>query len=203
MATPASSALPPILLVTAIGRAEGALASAAAVGVAAATATDRDRPAPVVVAELGAEGSRGPTMLASAAARRLETELGARGVRAAARGAVCWVGLPGGEEGLDELERAMENLEARAVVAVLPAGHWAEALARLRGRLAGAVLRCDLPRNRSLAALTAIELREGGLRAKVDPRGWGPLSTRRAMAGLDPGGPAARRSRRIASSLLR
>jgi hypothetical protein len=194
---------PPTVLATAIGGATGAAPSAAAVAVAAAGEGDRDRPAAVVVAELDARSPRGPTMLASAAARELERTLAGAGLRAAARGALVWLTLGEGDEALDELEATFDHLaDARLLVAVVPASRWNRSLERLGGGLAGALLRCELPENRALAALTTMELRERRLRARIDPRGCGPLAARRALAGLDPGGRASRRARRIARGLL-
>jgi hypothetical protein len=191
-----------VVLATGIGGARDASASAAAVAVAAALAGDRDRPAPVVVAELDSRSARGPTMLASVAARRLERALGGAGFPAAARGALAWVSLGDGEEALDELGRALDHAAgARVAVIVLPPRLWNPALARLDTDAAGAILRCDLPHGRPLAALATMELRARGLRIRIDSRGCGPLAARRALAGLDPGGAASRRARRIAWAL--
>src|SRR5436190_7153862 len=194
---------PPIVLATAIGDAGSPAATAAAVAAAAAVEGDRDRPAPVLVAELDARSVRGPTMLASVAARGLERALTGAGVRAAARGALAWLTLGGGDEALDELDAALEHVpEARLAVVVVPPHLWNRALTRLDARLTGALLRCELPEHRSLAALTTMELRERDLRARIDPRGCGPLAARRALAGLEPGGGASRRAQRIARGLL-
>jgi hypothetical protein len=198
-----AAAGPPVVLATGIGGAGGTAATVAAVAVAAALEGDRDRPAAVLVAELDARSPRGPTMLASVSARDLERTLAAAGLRAGARGALAWLSLPGGEEGLDELERALEHAAAaRLAIVVLPARLWNRALERLGWRVAAGLLRCDLPEDRALAALAAIELRHRNLRARIESRGFGPLAARRALAGLDPGGAASRRTRRIARGLL-
>jgi hypothetical protein len=200
---PVDPAAPPLVLATAAGSARGALAAAAAVGVGAAGLADHDRPAPALVAELDAGGARTPTMLASVAARDLERELRAGGFAAAARGALAWLALPGGGAGLGELERALEAVPAHAfVVAVVPPRLWIEGLERARLGIVGGLVRCDLPAGRSLAALAVIELRERGLVARVEPRGLGPLAARRALAGLDPGGAAAPRARRMAAAFV-
>jgi len=198
----AEGARPAVVLATAAGSARGAVAAAAAVAVAAAGLADRDRPAPALLAELDARGQRTPTILASVAARDLERELRGDGFTAAARGAVCWLALPGGGAGLDELERALELVPANAFTAVaVPASMWTEALDRTALPSTGGLIRCDLPAGRPLAALAAIELRERGLVARVESRGLGPLAARRALAGLDAGGAAARRARRMAAAL--
>src|SRR3954447_1599790 len=113
------AASPPVVLATTIGDAGSPAATAAAVAVAAAVEGDRDRPAPVLVAELDARSARGPTMLASVAARGLERALTGAGVRAAARGALAWLTLSGSDEVLEELEAALAHVpEARLAVVV-------------------------------------------------------------------------------------
>ena len=194
-------AAPVVVLATGAGDARGAVATAAAVAVAAAGLADRDRPAPALIAELDARGTRTPTMLASLAVRGLERDLRGGGFAAAARGAVCWLALPDGAAGLEELEQALALVGPDAfLAAVLPSRLWIDALDRPGLSVVGGIIRCDLPAARPLAALAAIELRERGLVARIDPRGLGPLATRRALAGLDAGGAAARRARRIASA---
>lgn len=201
---PASSAgLPPLVLATGGGDAGGVLASAAAVAVAAAAEEGNGRPPGVVVAEVGAGSRRGPTMLASVGARGLERALRRAGFRAAARGSLCWLGLADGEDGLGQLESALAASEvAHLVIAVLTPQLWGPAIAGASPHPCGALLRFDLPADRSLAALAAIELRERGLVARIDRHGCGALAARRALAGLDPGGAAGRRARRLARAFL-
>ncbi len=127
----------------------------------------------------------------------------AAGLRGAARGQVCWLSLGGGDEGLDGLEAALELLAgARLVIATVAPALWGKAIARPGLRPGGALLRCDLPAGRSLAALATMELRERGLVVRIDRHGFGPLASRRALAGLDPGGAAGRRARRTAAAFL-
>src|SRR5205823_10058397 len=64
------------------------------------------------------------------------------------------------------------------------------------------LVRADLPQDRALAALAAIELHERGLRARVAPRPLGRVASRRALAGLDPSGAAGVRARRLARGLI-
>jgi hypothetical protein len=64
------------------------------------------------------------------------------------------------------------------------------------------LLRAELPRDRALAALVVGELRSRGLRARVATRALGRVAARRALAGVDPGGGAASRARRLARGLL-
>ena len=65
-----------------------------------------------------------------------------------------------------------------------------------------ALLRADLPRQRSLAALAATELRRRGIPVRISRHQLGRVAARRALAGIDPGGGASRRSARQAAALL-
>jgi Flp pilus assembly protein TadG len=187
-----------LVLATSLGEAKGGLAVAAAVGVALSRARTS-----VLVAELGASGRRGPTMLAAGAARELEDTLRADGFeRAAARGRVCWLALESGDEPLAELGRAVAALPPEAVaVAHLPAGLWQPALGGPIPGPVAALLRADLPVDRSLTAITVIELRARGIPVRVASRPLGRVAARRALAGLEAGGAASQRSARLARGL--
>src|SRR6478609_613023 len=187
-----------LVLATSLGEAKGGLAVAAAVGVA----LSRARPS-VLVAELGASARRGPTMLAAGAARELEDALRSDGFeRVAARGRVCWLGLGSGDDALAELGRAVAALPPEAVaVAHLPAGLWQSALGGPTRRPVAALLRADLPVDRSLTAMTVIELRARGVPVRVASRPLGRVAARRSLAGLEAGGAASNRSARLARGL--
>ena len=162
-----------LVLATSLGEAKGGLAAAAAVGVA----LSRARPS-VLVVELGGPGRRGPTMLAAGAARELEDALRSDGFE--------WVAA----------------LPPEAVaVAHLPAGMWQSALGGPMGRPVAALLRADLPVDRSLTAMTVIELRARGVPVRVASRPLGRVAARRALAGLEAGGAASQRSARLARGL--
>jgi hypothetical protein len=77
-------------------------------------------------------------------------------------------------------------------------------LSEARERVAAdaVLLRAELPAQRSLAALAAIELRDAGLRVRIAGRALGRVASRRALAGIDPGGDASRRCARLARGLL-
>jgi hypothetical protein len=187
--------------------ADGALAGAAAVAVALATDGDA---APVaggdgaaVLLELGGQRRRGPTMIAAETARRLETGFRAAGFEAAARGRLAWVAL----EPVDDWPaRVAECLDLGApcpAVIVAPPHLWREILGDDRVAVDSAVLRADLPSQRSLAALAVGELRAAGVRTKIAGRAPGRVAARRALAGIDPGGDAGGRARRVAGGLRR
>ncbi len=60
-------------------------------------------------------------------------------------------------------------------------------LTAVRGQVT-AVIRADLPRQRALASLLARELRDDGVAVRLVTRAPGRVATRRALAGVDPGG---------------
>jgi hypothetical protein len=178
----------------------GGVASAASVAVMAAATAGAEHG--VLMIETAVERRRGPTMLASDAARRLERSLGDAGIRAAARGRLCWVSLPG-----DDPLPAVGAVVAAAggsgaAVAHLPAAVWPAALCSSDLAVTGALLRADLPRQRSLAALAVHELRAAGVRARIATRAPGPVASRRVASGLDPGGETSVRAVRLARGLL-
>jgi hypothetical protein len=196
---------PRLVIATGLPSAGGDVATPAAVAVAAASLDRvRDRGG-VLLVELGGERRRGPTMLASHAARRLEEELRGEGLAAAARGALCWVHADGvDDDPLAGLRVALRAARAEAAVAFacLPPKAWRPTLEDERLAIAGALLRAELPEQRSLAALAVRELGAAGIRAKVVARAPGAVASRRATAGLDPGGATAMRARRLAAALL-
>jgi hypothetical protein len=196
---------PKVIVVTALPGTGGAIAIGAAVAVVATSLEIVRRRGGVVVAELDRRQRRGPTLLASVAARRLEGTLRSAGMAAAARGAVCWMnpGAAGGEP-LEELVTLLRSSdgEAGAVVACLPASRWRAALEDERLPISGGLLVARLPAQRALAALAVRELRAAGVRAKVLGKRPGAVAGRRAVAGLDPGGPTAAHARRLATALL-
>jgi Transglycosylase SLT domain/D-alanyl-D-alanine carboxypeptidase len=192
-----------LVLATDLGEARGGLAVAAAVGVAAAVEEEPGKASGVLLAELGAERGRGPTMLASAPARELEARLREAGLeQVAARGRLCWLGLPANEEALGELPRVLEAVPAAALAIVhLPARLWPLALEQSGLRPRAGLLRADLPTDRALAALAVAELRERRLPVRVAARPLGRVASRRAVAGLEAGGAVATRVGRLARGL--
>ena len=193
-----------LVLATDLGEARGGLAVAAAVGVAVAV-DQPDRASGVLLAELGAERGRGPTMLASSPARELEERLRQIGhERVAARGRLCWVGLGGTGEALTEdLPRTLEAVPAACVAIVhMPPRLWPLALEQRSLRRRAGLLRADLPTDRALVALAVAELRERRLPVRVAVRPLGRVASRRAVAGLETGGAAAKRIGRLARGLV-
>jgi D-alanyl-D-alanine carboxypeptidase-like protein len=194
----------PLMLATDLGEARGGLAVAAAVGVAVAVEEVPGKASGVLLVELGAERGRGPTMLASAPARELEERLREAGFeRVAARGRLCWLGLPATEEALGDLPRVLEAVpEASLAIVHLPARLWPLALEQRGLRPRAGLLRADLPTDRALAALAVAELRERRLPVRVAARPLGRVASRRALVGLEAGGAVARRVGRLARGLV-
>jgi hypothetical protein len=152
--------------------------------------------------ETRAERRRGPTMLASDAARKLERALAEAGVRAAARGRLCWVSVADADPLHGVAAAISAGLEARAAIAHLTADDWRAALGRDELDVAAGLLRAELPRQRSLAALAVRELSAAGVRARVATRAPGPVASRRVASGLDPGGETSVRAARLARGLV-
>ena len=197
LARPPARATGRALLATDLGSASGGLAVAAAVGAALAAGQRQ-----VLVAEIGATRGRGPTTLASTAARELERVLRRQGFeRAAARGRLCWLGLSAGEEAIGEANRALAAASPEIAIVHVPAGLWLPALDEARPQPSGGLLRADLAEDRALAALTVIELRERRVPARVATRPLGLVASRRALAGLEVGGGAAGRVARLVRGL--
>jgi hypothetical protein len=187
------------VLATSLGEAKGGVAVATAVAV-----TLSRQHAPVLLVELDPAPSRGPTMLAAAGARDLEDALRQEAFeRVAARGRLCWLGLEADAGALGELMRAIDALPGGGLaVAHMPPLLWPAAIDhRNLPDPGGALLRADLSRDRSLAALTVIELRDRRIRARVASRPLGRVATRRALAGLEPGGSTSQRVARLATGL--
>src|SRR6476660_5697870 len=139
-----------IVLVSAVGEAEGTRAAAAALA-CAGSASDRAG----LLVELGDPRPPRPALIATAAARGLEERLAAHLPEAAvaARGQICHLSLSGRSEALDRVPAAPALLR--------------EALDGRRIGGDAALLRADLGRDRSLTALAARDLMARGLRVSV------------------------------------
>jgi hypothetical protein len=187
-----------------LGEAAGSLELAAALAVEAAKGGGHGMTGALLI-EFGEPRPSRPTILASPQASEIEQALGGLGARAAARGRICHLRLPADREGRRLAGAALGALpeSALCVIHVPPDS--------LRAQLEspdllprGALLRADLERERSLAALAAADLSSRGIRVRIarDPLGW--LSGRLALAGLQPAAaPAGPRTiGRLLSGLL-
>ncbi|HEV7770096.1 MAG TPA: hypothetical protein VGO66_05475 [Solirubrobacterales bacterium] len=171
----------PIVLVTAVARAEGARAAAAALTCAVA---DIDRAALLV--DMGGRPPR-PTLIASEAARGLEERLTVHlpETRVAARGQVCHLAVPTDPDGIAAAAAAVTVARGAVSVLHIPPTQLQAVLAADRGPSPSAVLlRADLADDRALVALVARDLIGRGLRVAVlkHPLGW--VASRRALFGV-------------------
>jgi hypothetical protein len=175
----------PVVLVAAVGGAEGARGAAAALACAGA---DPDRASLFV--DVGGRPPR-PTLLASTAARELEERLVAHlpAARVAARGQVCHLAVDAEDEGFVTAAAAQTVARgAPAVVLVAPAQVQPLLADPLGARLTGALLRAELERDRSLVALAVAELLGRELSVGVLKRRLAWIAERRALFGtLAPG----------------
>ena len=170
----------PTVLVTAMGEAEGCRGAAAALACAGA---DLDLAALLV--DVGGRAPR-PTLLASAAARRLEERLVAHlpQARVAARGQVCHLAVPAEPEGLEAASAAVTVARgALAVVRLPPASLQPLLTAEIGLEPSGALLRADIAADRALLALAVRGLIDRGLDVAVLKRRLGWVAERRALFG--------------------
>ena len=201
-----------VILSTAVRGAAGGLASAASLAVAASLRAPEG--GTILVDGTAESRGRAPTLLASESARALEQRLAPRLAdcdwpgsppRVAARGRLCWVSLPAPadvDECVASVERILRHGGASVpTVVFLPSAAWREGSAGTELTPDGALLRIDLPAERSLAALAVGDLRGLGLPVRVAGQAPGRVATRRALAGLDPGGGAGVRARRWLTGL--
>lgn len=132
--------------------------------------------------------------------RRALARIGASG-HGARRGAgnACAVSVQAAE--LSEALEACRESRAAALIVYAEPERWRELVDE--GRADGVVLRADVSSERSLLAIAAGELIAAGLPTGVVPRQPGLVQTRRALAGIEPGGELGTRSARLAKRLLR
>ncbi len=173
----------PVVLVTSIGTAEGARGAAAALACAGA---DLDRA--TLLVDVGARPPR-PTLLASAAAQRLEERLIAHlpEARVAARGHVCHLSVSPDEEGLEAASAGATIVRDSLAVLNLPAATLREMVDGTVGpRPTGVLLRADVAADRPLLALAVGELIGRGLAVGVLKRRLSWVTERRALFGALP-----------------
>lgn len=170
----------PTVVVTAVGAAEGSRGAAAALACAGA-----DVDLATLLVEVGGRAPR-PTLLASAAAHRLEERLVAHLPRArvAARGQVCHLAVPAESEGLEVASAAVTVARGALAVLHLPAPLLQPILGDGPGpRPSGILLRADIAADRSLLALAARDLIARGLALAVLKQRLSWVAERRALFG--------------------
>lgn len=187
----------PVVLVAAVGEAEGSRGAAAALACASAEAD-----VATLFVDVGGRAPR-PTLIASAAAQKLEERLGAHlsSARAAARGQVCHLTVAADHGGLETAAAAVDVARGALAVIHLPPDLLQEALWGSHLRPTGVLLRADLPDDRALVALAARDLLERGLSVGVLKHRLGWIAERRALFGVlpvgSPGGLPERLVRRL------
>lgn len=187
-----------VILVAAVGAADGSRAAAAAL---ACAGSEPDRPGLLI--DVGGRPPR-PTLVASSGARELEERLTGHlpELRAAARGGTCHLVVPADNGALERLPAALPL--AREVVTVLhvPPGLFQDVL-RVSGVESSAVLlRADLATDRPLLALTVRDLHERDLVVRVLKRPLAWVSARRALFGVLPPDAPGGLSIRLRKALL-
>jgi len=185
------------IVVTAVGAAEGSRAAAAALACAGA-----DVDLATLLIDVGGKPPR-PALLASAAAQKLEERLGAHlpDFRAAARGQVCHLAVPAGQEGLDAAAAAVTVARGSTAVIHVPPEMLQPILDGFGPRPSGVLLRADLVEDRSLAALAVRDLVARDFAVAVLKQRLSWVAERRALFGAlplgSPGGLPQRLVRRL------
>jgi len=177
----------PAVLVAAVGEAEGSRGAAAALACAGA-----DADLATLLVDVGGRAPR-PTLIASAAAQKLEERLAAHlpQARVAARGQVCHLAVPADREGLDVASAAVAVARGASAIIHVPPELFQLALSGESNlRPSGVLLRADLERDRPLVALAVRDLIARELTVAVLKRRLGWVAERRALFGvLPPGSP--------------
>jgi hypothetical protein len=177
-----------VVVVTAVGGAEGSRGAAAALSCAGSGIETA-----ALLVDVGGRVPR-PTLIASASAHRLEERLAARlpSLRPAARGEVCHLAVGVDHDGLGAAGTAATvSRGGLAVVHVAPEHLQSLLDAPGAPRPEAALLRADLDADRALVALAVGGLVERGLRVAVLKHRLGWVTERRAgfgALGSDSGG---------------
>ncbi len=174
----------PVVLVTAVGAAEGSRGAAAALACAGAEAD-----VATLLVDVGGRAPR-PTLIASAAAQKLEERLRAHlpEARVAARGQVCHLAVAADGEGLDAASAAVDAARGTLAVLHLPSRLLQATLGESALRPTGVLLRTDLQGDRALVALAARDLLDRGLAVGALKHRLGWVAERRALFGVLPAG---------------
>lgn len=174
----------PVVLAAAVGGAEGARGAAAALACATAEVDSA-----ALLVDVGGRAPR-PTLIASAAAQKLEERLRAHlpEARVAARGQVCHLAVPTDGKCLASVAAAVDVARGSLAVIHLPPSLLQEALDESSLRTTGVLLRADLPADRALVALAARDLLGRDLAVGVLKHRLGWVAERRALFGVLPAG---------------
>ncbi len=169
-----------LVLVTAVGEAEGSRGAAAALACAGA-----DSHQATLLIDVGGKAPR-PTLLASRAASQLEERLTVQlpGARVAARGQVCHLAAAADVESFEVVSTAATIARDSPVVIHLPPTLVQALLGQgLGARLTAAMLRADIASDRALLALVSNDFQQRGIAVGVLKRRLGWVAERRALFG--------------------
>jgi len=173
----------PTVLVTAVGDAEGSRGAAAALACAGA-----DVDLATLLVDVGGRAPR-PTLLASAAAHRLEERLAAHlpQARVAARGQVCHLAVPVEPEGIEAASAAVTVARGALAVLHLPPALLQTSLGEGLGpEPSGVLLRAEVAADRALLALVVRDLMARDLAVAVLKERVNWVAERRALFGTLP-----------------
>jgi hypothetical protein len=192
-----------VVVVVAVGGAEGSRGAAAALSCAGSGVETA-----ALLVDVGGRAPR-PTLIASASAHRLEERLATRlpTLRPAARGEVCHLSVAADADGLAATATAVTVARGGlAVVHVRPEYLQSLLDTPAAPRLDAALLRADLGTDRALVALAVEDLLQRGLRVAVLKQRLGWVAERRAgfgALGSDSGGLPESLVRRLLDSAPR
>lgn len=188
----------PVVVVSAVGEAEGSRGAAAALACASA-----DIDTATLLVDVGGKPPR-PALLASAAAQALEERLAAHlpDVRIAARGQVCHLAVPVDPDGLQAASAAVTVARGATAVLHVPPELLQEVVETEEGpRPSGVLLRADLDRDRPLVALVVRDLLGRGIPTAVLKRRLQWVAERRAHFGALPAGGSGGLPKRLVRQL--
>ena len=194
-----------LIACTTVGESRGADAAAAAVGVAAALRIEEPDGALVLDVRRAARVPRG-TLLASSPARSLEASiLQQEGLRAAARGRLCFAAADppsmAPDERIEALAELLDPSPAPLVICICDPPEFRPVLAMAPEGARAALIKSLPGSERPLLALLTEELHAEGIPIKAWTSQIGVIPARRALAGLEPGGSSGRRGARLAAHL--
>jgi hypothetical protein len=188
-----------VILVTAVGAANGSKAAAAAL---ACAGSEPDRAGLLV--DVGGRPPR-PTLVASPAARELEERLAAHlpKLRAASRGVTCHLTVGDAPADFEAMRAALPLARDSVAVLRVPPALLQDFLAHPDVSATGAMLCADPTADRALTALAVRDLVGCGLRVKVLTRPLAWVPARRALFGLLPAASPGGLSPRFTAGILK
>jgi hypothetical protein len=186
-----------VVMVSAVGEADGSCGAAAALACARA-----DADTATLLVDAGGRTPR-PTLIASAAAQKLEERLAVHlsDHRAAARGQVCHLAVLAEVEGLEAAAAAATLARDALTVLHVPPRLLQSALASPNLRPLGVLLRANLREDRALVGLVVRDMLDSGVPVAILKRRLNWVAERRALFGVLPSGGSGGLSERLVRRL--